>query len=231
MIKKLDRPRDLKENPAILQESSRNNTYQSFDNIIQTPELKQQLTLYASKLSENLIASRLDSRPLKESFDSYYESEEENISQFGKCELSYKEYREDHEAGARRQKRQMLEEIENLRKENSVLKCKIQELAKNSNGNIIKSNIKRTQFSSARGRTCSRSSNRSNNVHRSTSIRSNNMRRSCASLISLRKKYCKKCDALLSKGFSTSLCGKHGSKPIARKISKSPISLSKSNRR
>lgn len=44
-------------------------------------------------------------RPLLESFESYYESEEENIEKNGKCELSYLAYKVNHARGSRRNSR------------------------------------------------------------------------------------------------------------------------------
>lgn len=44
-------------------------------------------------------------RPLLESFESYYESEEENIEKNGKCELSYLAYKTNHARGSRRNSR------------------------------------------------------------------------------------------------------------------------------
>jgi hypothetical protein len=131
-----------------------------------------------------------ENRRLIDSFESYYESEEENLAKFGKCELSYIKYSEDHKKGSRRREKIMLEEIESLRRENSLLKSKIQSV----------SNKKTLKSTTTRGRTCSRISQKSSYM------------RSCRSLMSTRKKHCKKCDALLSKGFSTTLCIKHGPK-------------------
>lgn len=44
-------------------------------------------------------------RPLLESFESYYESEEENLEKNGKCELSYLAYKVNHARGSRRNSR------------------------------------------------------------------------------------------------------------------------------
>ena len=158
------------------------------------------------KNSENLsnsepkqkVSSNKDpkQRTLQDSFQSYYESEEENIEKFGKCELSYIKYREDHDKGSRRREKKLFEEIQNLKNENSSLKSKIKDLCSKE-----KNEPKRPKGATTRGRSHSRSSQ---NVPY--------LKKCSVSLISLRKKYCKMCDALLSKGFSTSFCKKHGVK-------------------
>ncbi|CAG9310542.1 unnamed protein product [Blepharisma stoltei] len=61
-------------------------------------------------------------RALKDSFDSYYESEQENLDKSGKCELSFHDYEKDHERGSRRKERNLLQEIESLRDENKKLR-------------------------------------------------------------------------------------------------------------
>jgi hypothetical protein len=52
-----------------------------------------------------------------------HESEEENLSHKGKCQLSCAEYKQDHPKDARRKAKELLlQEIENLRAENLKLK-------------------------------------------------------------------------------------------------------------
>lgn len=186
--KNIDKTTENLQKPKVFHDSS---------NIASNRVLENFKKLKKKKLEE---AGKQKTKPrtLKDSFESYYESEEENIEKFGKCELSYVKYREEHEAGTRRKERKMHEEIENLRNENSLLKGKIKELCKEK-----AKFVNGPKGKSARGRTCSR-----------TSQRSEKMRRSCASLSVLRRKYCKKCDALLSKGFSTSHCVKHGNRKL-----------------
>lgn len=162
------------------------------------PLLKSEFTV--SKLRPNLEDYNQSSRgrPLMESFESYYQSEEDNLSKYGKCELSYIDYRKDHEIGSRRRERKMQEQIEGLKKENFILKLKIKKFCEN-NSNDKKN--KKVQAVSARGRSYSRSTNRKSSANRS-----------CISAISLRRKPCKLCTALLHKGLPTSFCRKHAKK-------------------
>jgi regulator of replication initiation timing len=127
---------------------------------------------------------------LLDSFQSYYESEEENLSKFGKCELSYIEYKKDHEKGARRKERKMQEEIEELRKENSELKLRLQKFG-------LKTKEKSGPALSVTPR------------KRSSSRISQKSFRTCRSSNSFRRKPCLKCVSLLAKGFSTAHCNKH----------------------
>jgi hypothetical protein len=72
---------------------------------------------------ENIASPSLHDRTLQDSFESYYESEEENLSHKGKCQLSFAEYKQDHQKGTRRKEKELLlQEIENLRAENLKLK-------------------------------------------------------------------------------------------------------------
>ena len=57
------------------------------------------------KKAEKKIVCPEPERPLLESFESYYESEEENIDKSGKCELSYLAYKVNHTRGSRRNSR------------------------------------------------------------------------------------------------------------------------------
>ena len=70
------------------------------------------------KVNESQKENEKSHQRLVDSFQSYYESEEENLEKFGKCQFSYIEYKKEHEQGARRRDRKMQEEIEKLRKEN-----------------------------------------------------------------------------------------------------------------
>ena len=69
-------------------------------------------------------------RSLIESFESYYESEEENIEKLGKTQLSYQIYKESHEKGSRRREKILLERVQEIQKENSLLKIKLNKLMK-----------------------------------------------------------------------------------------------------
>lgn len=152
---------------------------------------------------------------LIDSFQSYYESEEENLSKFGKCELSYVEYKKDHEKGSRRREKHMAEEIEILRKENSDLKGKLQKVA----GSKLRTaaniqNVKNIEnFKSIRN--LAKPQKILKNAYsvtprpRSSSRLSGKSFLTCNSFLSARRKHCRKCTALLAKGFSTVHCTKH----------------------
>jgi len=177
-----------------------------------------------SKEKEEFIGDKHSK--LIDSFQSYYESEEENLSKFGKCELSYVEYKKDHEKGSRRREKQMAEEIESLRKENSDLKGKLQKVAgsklrnagKVANIQGVKSivNIKSIR-NSARAEGIMKSAYSVTPRPRSSSRLSGRSFLTCNSFLSARRKHCRKCAALLAKGFSTIHCTKHNPlKPLKK---------------
>ena len=78
-------------------------------------------------LLENLKGSRdcVDQeRGLLESFESYYESEEENLEKAGKCELSYAQYKNFHVRGSRRNSKMKTEENDSKRLQDDFLTYK-----------------------------------------------------------------------------------------------------------
>lgn len=169
------------------------------------------------KISENCKNVDLHSR-LIDSFQSYYESEEENLNKFGKCELSYAEYKKDHEKGSRRKEKVMAEEIEMLRKENSNLKEKLQKVVRGKIGKTADVG-KITKIKDVINTKSIRSFPHQGIIlktaysvtprPRSSSRLSGKSFRTSSSFLSSRRKHCRKCTALLAKGFSTVHCTKH----------------------
>lgn len=82
-------------------------------------------TFESPDFPKKIKSSLNQERNLKDSFDSYYESEQENLDKSGRCELSFQDYDNDHEKGSRRKERNLLTEIETLRNENSSLRNKL----------------------------------------------------------------------------------------------------------
>lgn len=149
------------------------------------------------KLNESYKNNENSHKRLVDSFQSYYESEEENLEKFGKCQFSYIEYKKEHEQGARRRDRKMQEEIEKLRQENSELKLKLAKVF--DRNHVVRE--KSAKSVTPRRRSTSRTSNKTEKSFRT-----------CRSFNSFRRKHCVKCTALLAKGFSTSHCNKHKNK-------------------
>jgi hypothetical protein len=85
--------------------------------------------------SENFF---LDERGLLDSFESYYESEEENLDKNGKVELSYLQYKRNHEKGSRRRSK-VQETLEN--KEEEKVKEKTRKISGNRKRSFKISNI------------------------------------------------------------------------------------------
>lgn len=68
------------------------------------------------------VEALLQARTMKDSFESYYSSERENIEEQGKPELSFEEYERTHNKGERRLNRSLEAQIRLLRGENERLK-------------------------------------------------------------------------------------------------------------
>ena len=69
-------------------------------------------------------------RSLIESFESYYESEEENIDRQGHTELSYQTYKEEHQKGSRRREKDLAQQLEQLKLVNAQLHRQLKQLQK-----------------------------------------------------------------------------------------------------
>lgn len=96
-----------------------------------------------AKSSSKAAVMPSQNRTLEDSFESYYESEEENISRDGKAQLSFVEYKLDHEKGTRRKDRELLlKEIDILRQENLQLKA---QLTKSSRKKTGKSKVRKNK--------------------------------------------------------------------------------------
>lgn len=175
------------------------------------------------KFNENSKNTHLHSR-LIDSFQSYYESEEENLNKFGRCELSYAEYKKGHEKGSRRKEKVMAEEIEMLRKENSNLKEKLQKAVRSKvvkTEDIGKQTKIKTIINTKSIRNLANQGKLIKNAYsvtprpRSSSRLSAKSFRTSSSFLSSRRKHCRMCTALLAKGFSTAHCTKHNAvKPL-----------------
>ena len=83
------------------------------------PALKEEITALRESL-EALISTH--SRTMKDSFESYYNSERENIEINGKPELSFEEYQREHSKGERRKNRDLSSQIKRLKSENERLR-------------------------------------------------------------------------------------------------------------
>lgn len=143
---------------------------------------------YSNKkfLFENLKKSKncLDEeRGLLESFESYYESEEENLEKAGKCELSYAQYKNFHVRGSRRNSKMKTEENDNKLVQDDFLASKCQDCKHDHQ-----------QKPKIRTRKGSRVSSGS----------------TLEELI-LRKFNCRVCDQFLYQGLPSSKCRKHSS--------------------
>ncbi|CAG9314418.1 unnamed protein product [Blepharisma stoltei] len=163
-------------------------------------------------------------RTLKDSFDSYYESEKENLDNEGKCELSYAVYENNHQKGSRRRERNLLKEIDILREENNRLREKLhsefkakdtinllknRKTVRNEANNVNQKFLKRERRSiTPRGRSREKERDRSCKCfvpYRSVSAKSFKK----YSLTPTRSKHCSNCDSLLSLGVSTKECPRH----------------------
>lgn len=131
-------------------------------------------------------------RPLADSFQSFYESEQENIENSGKAQLSYQQYKEEHQKGSRR--RNMLLQLQILQNENSELNNKLTSLARSRTAKSVTPLRKSPALRTPKGAT---------RTPRSVSV-------SSCSVTPRRNKHCKFCDVLLSRGYSTRGCTKHG---------------------
>ncbi|OMJ82518.1 hypothetical protein SteCoe_16738 [Stentor coeruleus] len=128
-------------------------------------------------------------RDLLESFESYYQSEEENIDKNGKCELDYILYKSNHIRGSRREQRS---------------KESLTQMFTESNHGELPARCTRTEVST---RSLKNPSLKSQSLHPTKPTKL------LRSLFSQRKNPCKTCDFLLSQGYKTTLCSKHAIQP------------------
>ena len=170
---------------------------------------------------EKLHSEEENTRTLQDSFESYYESESENIEKLGKTELSYCCYKSQHEKGSRRREKTLMSEIENLRQENNRLRLQLTGENKSSKTTEVQTTVRSKTQKRGRSKTRRRSKNRSKSksISKQVTPRSLSATRKLSylgkktpklSLTPSRTRYCRLCDKLLSKGYSTAFCSKHG---------------------
>lgn len=139
--------------------------------------------------SVDVVVFKEQERNLLESFESYYQSEEENIDKNGKCELDYILYKSNHIRGSRREQRS---------------KGSLTQMFTESNQTELATRCTRTEASA---RSLKNSSLKSQSLHPSEPTKI------LRSLFSQRKNPCKTCDFLLNQGNKTTLCSKHSIQP------------------
>jgi hypothetical protein len=157
-------------------------------------------------VSKDILPKKEDLSPfrtLKDSFDSYYDSEEENLDRIGKCELSFMEYQQVPK-GERRKERSLSKWVEELKQENEELKQKLE------NRKVPKLKISKRKKSSRRS--TSRGSLPTTPNSRSSRRSKRSMHLLFNKSPSNRHIHCKICTQLLAKGYSTWFCSKHGKK-------------------
>jgi hypothetical protein len=122
-------------------------------------------------------------RNLIDSFESYYESEEENITKTGKCKLSYAKYKKNHEKGSRRHKKN--QSTSTLNPLNAPEKLQNSKNCKKSILKLIKYKTSRSPM------TTKRSINYLSNIFH------------------IKNQNCEDCDKLLANGLPSTYCKKH----------------------
>jgi hypothetical protein len=147
---------------------------------VQNPTLKPALKEEFSALRESLeVLITTQNRTMKDSFESYYNSERENIEEQGKPELSFEDYEKAHNKGERRLNRSLAAQIKQLRCENTRLKDMLNRTEKQGErGTKVGENTWKRSERSPLGYTRGRG-------------------------------HCEGCDFLLSRGLSTTRCRRH----------------------
>lgn len=154
-------------------------------------------------------------RTLIDSFNSYYDSEQENLDKEGKCELSFQIYESVHTKGVRRRERRLLQEIESLREENTRLRDKLHnELRAKYTLNLLKSEnnrrfADRNQIQKTKQKSITPRGRQSSVSCKHLGFYRDYSSKLYRSLTPTRMKHCMNCTSLLSLGLSTSSCLKH----------------------
>ena len=90
-------------------------------------------------------------RTMKDSFESYYSSERENIEVQGRPELSFEEYERTHKKGERRRNRSLAVQISLLKGENDRLKGLLERSGKQGDRGRGKAHCQGCDFLLSRG--------------------------------------------------------------------------------